>query len=116
METPEGAPIVQGTCTACDEILDGHIIDGLLCGCDATKCSRAGTLALAFGPGGIKVAHTVDEVVPISELIKAAEVLCSAVCGFSASKKLAVRIGKAVLIFSSSRIRASYVAYGLCSE
>lgn len=74
METPESAPVVQGICAACDKILDEHIIDGLFCGCDATKFSRAGTQALVFGPGDIKVAHTVDEFVPISELTKAAEV------------------------------------------
>ncbi len=74
METPESASIVQAACAACDKILDAHHIDGLFCGCDATKFSRAGTPALVFGPGDIKVAHTVDEFVPICELTKAAEV------------------------------------------
>ncbi len=74
METSESEPIVQSACVACDKIMGTHVVDGLLCGCDATKFSRAGTPALVFGPGDIKVAHTVDEFIETYQLTKASEV------------------------------------------
>jgi len=83
METPESAAIVQAMCAASEKIIGGHTIEGLFCGCDATKFHRAGTPALVFGPGDIKVAHTVDEFIEIDQLAPAAEVyaqLCVDFC------------------------------------
>lgn len=74
METPENEAIVQAMCTASKKIIGKHTIEGLLCGCDATKFSRAGTPAIVFGPGDIKVAHTVDEFIEIDQLAPAAEI------------------------------------------
>lgn len=74
METPVSAAIVQRTCEVCDKLIGTHTIDGLFCGCDATKFSRAGTPSIVFGPGDIKAAHTVDEHIEIEQLTKASEI------------------------------------------
>ena len=86
METPESEAVVQGACAASDKIIGGHVIDGLFCGCDATKFSRAGTPALVLGPGNIDVAHTVDEFIEIDELTKAAEIYAQLCVDFRPAK------------------------------
>lgn len=86
METSESEAVVQGVCAACDKIIGDHVVDGLFCGCDATKFSRAGTPALVFGPGNIDVAHTVDEFMDISDLTKAAEVYAQLCVDFRPQK------------------------------
>jgi len=60
-------------CAASDKILGGNTVEGLYCGCDATKFHRAGTRALVFGPGSMHKAHTVDEYLDIDQLAPAAE-------------------------------------------
>ncbi len=42
---------------------------------DGATLSRAGTPAIAFGPGAIESAHAVDEYVPLDELVRACQVL-----------------------------------------
>jgi len=73
MVTPADADIVKAMCAASDKILGGNTVEGLYCGCDATKFHRAGTRALVFGPGSMHKAHTVDEYLDIDQLALAAE-------------------------------------------
>jgi acetylornithine deacetylase len=49
---------------------------------DGATFTRAGTPAIAFGPGAIAQAHAVDEYVPIDELVRAAQVLAVAAVRF----------------------------------
>lgn len=49
---------------------------------DGATFSRAGTPAIAFGPGDITIAHAPDEYVPIDELVRAAQVLAVAAMRF----------------------------------
>jgi acetylornithine deacetylase len=42
---------------------------------DGATLSHAGTPTIGFGPGAIAVAHTVDEFVPLDEVVRAAQVL-----------------------------------------
>jgi acetylornithine deacetylase len=49
---------------------------------DGATFTRAGTPAIAFGPGAIAQAHAVDEYVPIDELVRAAQVLAVAAMRF----------------------------------
>ena len=87
METPEYAPVVQETCAACEKIIGIYMTTGLLCGCDATKFSRAGIPALVFGPGDINVAHTVDEFIEADQLTKATEIYAQLCVDFRADIK-----------------------------
>jgi acetylornithine deacetylase len=55
---------------------------------DGATFTRAGIPTIAFGPGDIAVAHTVDESVPVDELVRAAQVLAVAAmrfCGLAES-------------------------------
>ena len=49
---------------------------------DGATFTRAGTPAIAFGPGAIAQAHAVDEHVPIDELVRAAQVIAVAAMRF----------------------------------
>ena len=49
---------------------------------DGAILSRAGTPAVAFGPGHIQHAHAVDEFVPVGELVTAAQLLAVAAMRF----------------------------------
>jgi acetylornithine deacetylase len=49
---------------------------------DGATFTRAGTPAIAFGPGAIAQAHAVDEYVPVDELVQAAQVLAVAAIRF----------------------------------
>jgi acetylornithine deacetylase len=49
---------------------------------DGATFTRAGTPAIAFGPGAIAQAHAVDEYVSIDELVRAAQVLAVAAVRF----------------------------------
>jgi acetylornithine deacetylase len=49
---------------------------------DGATFTRAGTPAIAFGPGAIAQAHAVDEYVPVDELVQAAQVLTVAAIRF----------------------------------
>jgi acetylornithine deacetylase len=49
---------------------------------DGATFTRAGTPAIAFGPGAIAQAHAVDEHVPLDEVVRAAQVLAVAAMRF----------------------------------
>ena len=49
---------------------------------DGPTFSRAGTPTIAFGAGDMRVAHTVDEFVPLDEVVRAAQVLAVAAMRF----------------------------------
>jgi acetylornithine deacetylase len=49
---------------------------------DGATFTRAGTPAIAFGPGSIAQAHAVDEHVPLDEVVRAAQVLAVAAMRF----------------------------------
>jgi acetylornithine deacetylase len=49
---------------------------------DGATFTRAGIPTIALGPGDIAVAHTVDESVPVDELVRAAQVLAVAAMRF----------------------------------
>jgi acetylornithine deacetylase len=49
---------------------------------DGATFTRAGTPAIAFGPGAIAQAHAIDEYVPIDDLVRAAQVIAVAAVRF----------------------------------
>jgi acetylornithine deacetylase len=49
---------------------------------DGATFTRAGTPAIAFGPGAIAQAHAVDEYVPVDDLVRTAQVLAVAAIRF----------------------------------
>lgn len=54
---------------------------------DGATFSRAGTPSVAFGPGSVKVAHTVDEFVPLDELVECAKGLALSAMRFCGTAK-----------------------------
>ena len=51
------------------------LIEGLSAWTDAALLNEAGIAAICFGPGDIALAHAAEEYVPVSEIIRATEVL-----------------------------------------
>ena len=49
---------------------------------DGPTFSRAGIPTIAFGPGDIRMAHAVDECVPLDELVRATQVIAVAAMRF----------------------------------
>lgn len=49
---------------------------------DGATFTRAGTPSVAFGPGSVQVAHTIDEFVPLDELVQCAKGLALAAMRF----------------------------------
>ncbi|MGI5963752.1 MAG: M20 family metallopeptidase [Lawsonibacter sp.] len=74
MEVAEDSPIVKTAAEVCDKLLGEHVIEGGYFSCDASKFTKVGIPAIVMGPGSILQAHTNDEFIAISDLVKAAEV------------------------------------------
>ena len=68
-------PICATTLDAMSALGLERAIDSRTTWFDGATFSRAGTPAIAFGPGAIAAAHAVDEYVPLEELVRAAQVL-----------------------------------------
>ena len=94
MEIPEDEPIVGVMSGASEAIGRPGRLSGLDSWYDGATFTRlAGTPSMAFGPsgfspGGLSVAHTIDEYVPVDDLVECAKALALAAmryCGVAAA-------------------------------
>jgi acetylornithine deacetylase len=82
-EVPAGDPIVQALLAAGRDLGQPHELGGLDNWHDgATLTVEAGIPAVCFGPGDIHRAHTVDECVPIRDLVACAQRIALAAMRF----------------------------------
>ena len=87
MEIPADAPIVRTIRAAADDLGLGGEVAGLDSWYDGATFTRfAATPAVAFGPSGLDgdrtVAHTVDEFVPVADLVACSQALAVAALRF----------------------------------
>jgi acetylornithine deacetylase len=83
----EQEPVAATTLGAMDALGLGRAVAPRTTFFDGPTFSRAGIPTIAFGPGDIARAHTVDEHVPVDELVRAAQVMAVAAmrfCGVAA--------------------------------
>jgi acetylornithine deacetylase len=74
-DVPPGAPIAQLALAAAREVGRAPKFDGLDSWHDGATFTRAGCPAVCLGPGAIEVAHTIDEHVPVADLVATAQAL-----------------------------------------
>jgi acetylornithine deacetylase len=72
---PEDAEIARAALAAVAEVDREGKIAGLDSWHDGATFTRAGTPCVCLGPADIEVAHTVDEHVPIADLVKTAQAM-----------------------------------------
>jgi acetylornithine deacetylase len=83
MEIPPGDPIVQTMLAASAEVGEPSRLSGLDSWYDgATYTLAAGTPSIAFGPRSIAWAHTIDEFVPVDDLVRCAQAIALAAVRF----------------------------------
>ncbi len=76
MEIPPDDPIVQTVLAASADVGEPSRLSGLDSWYDgATYTLAAGTPAVAFGPRSIAWAHTIDEYVPVDDLVRCAQAI-----------------------------------------
>jgi acetylornithine deacetylase len=76
MEIPPDDPIVQAVLAASAEVGEPSRLSGLDSWYDgATYTLAAGTPSIAFGPRSIAWAHTIDEYVPVDDLVRCAQAI-----------------------------------------
>jgi acetylornithine deacetylase len=76
MEISPGEPIVGATLEAARDVGRSGSLAGLDSWYDgATFTLLGGTPAIAFGPSGVGVAHTIDEYVPVADLVACAQAI-----------------------------------------
>lgn len=74
LDTPPGSAIAQAALTACRALGINTSFGGVSYGSDASKLSELGHIpSIVLGPGDILQAHTSDEWVEISQVVRAAE-------------------------------------------
>jgi acetylornithine deacetylase len=74
-EVPNDAPLVEGLLAACASEGVDPVLEGMTAWVDAAFLNDAGTSAVCFGPGSIAQAHSVDEWIDPTEIVKCAAVL-----------------------------------------
>lgn len=77
-ELPADAPIVTCVREASAAVGGSAVLSGLDSWYDGATFTLAGTPSVGFGPGDINVGHTVDEHVPIDELVACAQAVAVA--------------------------------------
>ena len=82
-DPPDHASIVQAAQDAATAVLGAANVIGVAYGSDASILANAGIPSVLCGPGDIAYAHTADEVVPIVEVVQAAEIYARAWMGFA---------------------------------
>jgi acetylornithine deacetylase len=83
MEIPPDDPIVQTVLAASAEVGEPARLGGLDSWYDgATYTLSAGTPSVGFGPRSISVGHTIDESVPIDDLVRCAQAIALAAVRF----------------------------------
>jgi acetylornithine deacetylase len=87
MEISPDEPIVQTSLSAAEDLG----LPGKLAGLDswydgATFTLLGGTPAIAFGPSAVDVAHTIDEFVPVDDLVACSQALALAALRFCGAK------------------------------
>jgi acetylornithine deacetylase len=94
-EVPAGDPVVRAAQAAAGELGAGGAIATRTTWCDAATLTRAGIPAIALGPGSIDLAHTIDERVPLDELVRAAQLLALSAMRFCGVAEATARTGAA---------------------
>jgi acetylornithine deacetylase len=84
-EVPEDAPIAQLALAAARAVGREPAFDGLDSWHDGATFTRAGCPAVCLGPGAIEVAHTIDEHVPVADLVATAQALALIAMRFCAA-------------------------------
>jgi acetylornithine deacetylase len=74
-EVPTDAAIVALAHQAAADVGRPGKLDGLDSWHDGATYTRAGVPAVCLGPGAIEVAHTIDEYVPVDDLVRTAQAL-----------------------------------------
>ena len=83
MEIPPGDPIVQTMLAASADVGEPSRLSGLDSWYDgATYTLAAGTPSIAFGPRSIAWGHTIDEYVPVDDLVRCAQAIALAAVRF----------------------------------
>jgi len=83
MEIPPEDPIVQTMLAASAEVGEPSRLSGLDSWYDgATYTLSAGTPSIAFGPRSIAWGHTIDEYVPVDDLVRCAQAIALAAVRF----------------------------------
>ena len=77
-ELPADAPIVTCVSGASAAVGGSSVLSGLDSWYDGATFTLAGTPSVGFGPGDINLAHTVDEHVPIDDLVLCAQAIAVA--------------------------------------
>jgi acetylornithine deacetylase len=75
MEIPPDDPIVQTVLAASAEIGEPSRLSGLDSWYDGATYTSAGTPSIAFGPRSIAWGHTIDEYVPVDDLVRCAQAI-----------------------------------------
>jgi acetylornithine deacetylase len=82
MEIPPGYPIVETVLGAGAEVGEQSRLAGLDSWYDGATYTSAGTPSVAFGPRSITGAHTIDESVPVDDLVRCAQAIALAALRF----------------------------------
>ena len=82
MEIPPGDPIVQTVLTASADVGEPSRLAGLDSWYDGATYTSGGTPSVAFGPRAITGAHTIDESVPVDDLVRCAQAIALAAVRF----------------------------------
>ncbi len=82
MEIPPDDPIVQTVLAASADVGEPGRRAGLDSWYDGATYTSAGTPSVAFGPRSIAWAHTVDEYVPVDDLVRCAQAIAVAAVRF----------------------------------
>lgn len=82
METPKDSKIVR---LLSEQVANrqNHVeVVGVSYGTNASKLTKAGIDSVVFGPGSISQAHTKDEWIELSDVVKAAEILINTILNY----------------------------------
>ncbi len=75
MEVPEAAPVVRNLFRSIQAVAGNAVVEGASYATDAGIYTPAGIPTVIFGPGDIADAHTANEHISITELLKAEEII-----------------------------------------
>ncbi len=85
LDTPPSSPIARAAEAASREVLGWARVEGVPYATDASNLAEGGIAGIVLGPGSIAQAHTMDEWVPIAELVASAEVYARIARSFPAA-------------------------------
>jgi acetylornithine deacetylase len=82
MEIPPGDPIVETVLAASADVGEPSRLAGLDSWYDGATYTSDGTPSVAFGPRAVSGAHTIDESVPVDDLVRCAQAIALAAVRF----------------------------------